>query len=101
MAIVKGANGAVLGETLPHGIYTGKHKRCIVCAKKAAHDLTLDDALCMKCDDALERWMKSDHYTCGAADVPAWIARRVRAHERKQAKKRENMAWEMGRVYGK
>ncbi len=99
MAIVKGANGAVLGVTLSHGIYTGKHKRCIVCAKKAMRDGLLDESLCETCNEAFDRWFQGPH-GCHAG-VIAWIARRVRAHERKQAKKRENMAWEMGRVYGK
>lgn len=86
-------------------IYDGKHKRCIVCAKKAAHDLTLDDALCMKCDDALERWMKSEHFThSGPAGIPGWIARRVRAHERKKHDALKERAFQAGlhcRLVGK
>lgn len=60
-------------------IYDGKHKRCIVCAKKAMRDGLLDENLCEPCNDALVK-----AYRFADVSAVAWIARRVRAHERKR-----------------
>lgn len=61
-------------------IYDGKHKRCIVCAKKAMRDGFLGEELCVTCDRSLVSWVGKN----APESVVGWIARRVRAHERKR-----------------
>ena len=56
--------------------------RCIVCAKKTIRGNVLFNQLCEPCDTALVRWGATEHAISGS--VHAWIARRVRAHERKR-----------------
>lgn len=54
--------------------------RCIVCAKKSIRGNVLFNRLCEPCDTALVRWSATEHAISGS--VHAWIARRVRTHER-------------------
>lgn len=79
------------------GIYDGKHKRCIVCAKKAMRDGLFEGSLCETCDGALIEY--TIKYASNESDYYAWIARRVRAHERGKMQTRLDRAFNAGVNY--